>query len=169
MFKKISSVFLLFIFTSALTGCGQQISTGDSVTNINKKVQTTNTSNQKTNGYPISSAETVADKLEVYYFHRTQRCYSCLTIGKYVKETIEDNFAEEIQNGTIDFQEINVELPENREVAEKFKASGSSLFINAVKNNQDDIGQDVNVWRLVTDENKFKSYLRDRLNSLLGK
>ena len=117
----------------------------------------------------VGNAEMIADKLQVYYFHRTQRCYSCLTIGKYIKETIEDNFADEIKNGSIDFQEINVELPENREVAKKFQASGSALFINAIRNNQDDISQDTNVWRLVANENQFKSYLENKLNSLLGK
>ncbi len=135
----------------------------------NQTIDISASQNKNNNNIPIANTDIAADKLQVYYFHRTQRCYSCLTIGKYVKETIEDNFTDEIQNGIIDFQEINVELPENREIAEKFKASGSSLFINAVKNNQDDIGQDTNVWRLVTDENKFKSYLKNKLDSLLGK
>lgn len=125
--------------------------------------------NQTINTENTGNAETITDKLQVYYFHRTQRCYSCLTIGKYVKETIENNFADEIKNGTIDFQEINVELPKNREVTKKFQASGSSLFINAIRNNQDDISQDTNVWRLLGNENQFKSYLENKLNSLLGK
>jgi len=124
--------------------------------------------NKNNSNVPIANTDMAADKLQVYYFHRTQRCYSCLTIGKYIKETIEDNFTDEIQNRTIDFQEINVELSENKEVAKKFEASGSALFINAVINNQDNISQDTNVWRLVADENQFKSYLKNKLDSLLG-
>ena len=63
---------------------------------------------------PMSSADTVADKLEVYYFHRTARCYSCQTIGQYVRETMAGQYAGEIKGGRIDFREINVGLLEEQ-------------------------------------------------------
>lgn len=110
-----------------------------------------------------------ADKIEVYYFHRTQRCYSCSTLGQYIKETIEQEFSGEIKSGRIDFREINVDLPENKDVAIKFQASGSSLFINAIKNGQDNISQDTNVWRLLNNKSQFKNYLANKINLLLGK
>lgn len=109
-----------------------------------------------------------ADKLEVYYFHRTARCYSCKTIGQYVKEVMETEYSEEIQNGLIDFKELNVELPENKELAQKYQASGSSLFINRIIDDTDNIEQDTNVWRLLNNETRFKSYLTDKINSYLG-
>ncbi len=40
------------------------------------------------------------------------------------------------------FKDINGELPENRSLVMKYRASGSSLFVNAVKNGEDNIEED---------------------------
>ncbi|MFH1546154.1 MAG: nitrophenyl compound nitroreductase subunit ArsF family protein [Patescibacteria group bacterium] len=130
---------------------------------------TSGVASEATNENQTSSVKNFADKIEVYYFHRTQRCYSCNTLGQYARETVEQRFSEEMKNGRIDFREINVDSPENKGVAVKFQASGSSLFINAIQGEQDNISQDVNVWRLLRDETKFKNYLANKVNSLLGK
>ncbi len=110
-----------------------------------------------------------AEKLEVFLFHSAQRCASCITIGKFAGETVNEYFQSELKNGKIEFREINIDLPENKDLAIKFQAGGSSLFINAITDGKDDINQDTNVWRLLNDENQFKSYLKDKLNNLLGK
>ena len=167
MSKKTLLISISIIGVLVLAGCSKKLINQQS--SDNQATDISASQNKDDNNTSIANTDISADKLQVYYFCRTQRCYSCLTIGKYIKETIEDNFADEIQNGTIDFQEINIELSENREVAEKFKASGSSLFINTIRNSQDDISQDTNVWRLVGNENQFESYLVDKLNFLLGK
>src|SRR3989339_819534 len=69
---------------------------------------------------------------------------------------------------SIDFRELNVELPENKDIAKKYQASGSSLFINRVIDGNDNIEQDTNVWRLLSDEDKFKKYLEDKINTYLN-
>lgn len=131
--------------------------------NINVINKTTNDTQQS------SDTKNSVDKIEVYYFHRTQRCYSCLTLGQYIKETIEQKFSEEIKNGKIDFREINIDLPENKDVARKFQASGSSLFINTIKDGRDNIGQDTTVWRLLKDKSQFQNHLINKINLLLEK
>ena len=73
-----------------------------------------------------------------------------------------------MKSGQIDYREINVDLPENKEVARKFQASGSSLFINRIKDGQETIEQDTNIWRFLSDEAGFKSYLADKIKSYLG-
>jgi len=108
-----------------------------------------------------------AEKIQVFLFHNTQRCYSCITIGKYAKETVEQKFPEEIKSGKIEFREINIDLPENKELATKFKAAGSSLFINPIVDGKDNIKEDTQVWRLVSNEQGFISYLSDKIKTLL--
>ena len=49
-------------------------------------------------------------------------------------------------------------MTENKELATKFKASGSALFINAISNGQDHISKDVNVWRLAQNETQYKFF-----------
>jgi len=35
-----------------------------------------------------SSVEVNIDKLEIYHFHATNQCYSCITVGDYAEETV---------------------------------------------------------------------------------
>jgi len=109
------------------------------------------------------------DKIEVFLFHATQRCTSCINIGKFTKQTIDNNFSEELNSGKIVFREINIDLPENYELAEKFQASGSSFFINTIRSGKDYIEQDLKVWRLVGNEGEFESYFKERLENILKK
>ena len=110
-----------------------------------------------------------AEKIEVVHFHATEQCVSCITVGKYALETIKEKFPEEYASGKIVFKDINVELPENQAIVMKYQARGSSLFVNAIRGEKDDISEDVTVWRLINDENQFVSYFENKLNTLLGK
>lgn len=110
-----------------------------------------------------------ADKVEVFLFHSTQRCPTCIRIGQLAKATVEERFSEQLKSGKIDFREINIDLPENRALAEKFKATGSAFFINAIRGGQDDIKEDYTVWQLASgDPAKYKDYLSSKINTALG-
>lgn len=108
-----------------------------------------------------------ADKIQVFLFHATKRCPTCIAIGKYTKETVEQKFPGDLKSGKIEFKEINIDLPENKELATKFKASGSALFINPIIDGKDNIKEDTQVWRLTSNEQGFISYLSDKINTLL--
>jgi len=110
-----------------------------------------------------------AEKIEVIHFHGTNQCFSCIKVGEYALKTIEEKFKEEKEKGIIIFKEINSDLEENKEIVERYKARGSSLFINAMYKNIDNIEEDTNVWRLVNNENSFIKYFEKKLNKLLGK
>jgi len=140
--------------------------------NGNKPTEAQNTNNQTTKSQeelPMSTAKTLAEKIEVVHFHATQQCWSCITVGEYALKTIKEKFPEEYKNGTIVFRDINGELPENRDMVIKYQAGGSSLFVNAITAGKDNIKEDVTVWRLVSNESQFISYFQDKLNKLLGK
>ena len=109
-----------------------------------------------------------AEKIQLYLFHSTNRCYSCITAGEYAKKTLEQNFSKELESEKIEFREINVDLAENKEVAAKFKATGTSLFINSVIDGQDNIKEDTQIWRLVANEKSFTDYLFKKLKDLIG-
>lgn len=125
--------------------------------------------NQTSNSNQNIASAIKADKVEVFYFYSSQRCVTCLTIGRLTKETVNEFFQPELKTGKIEFREINVDLPENRILANKFRASGSSLFLNAISNGQDNIAEDINVWRLTQNETQFKTYLRNKINNFLDK
>jgi len=109
-----------------------------------------------------------ADKIEVVHFHATQQCWSCLTVGEYALKTIKEKFPEEYTSGKIIFKDINGELKENQEIVVKYQARGSSLFVNVIRGDKDDIAEDTTVWRLVNSESQFVNYFERKLSSLLG-
>ena len=135
----------------------------------NSRQINTNSAGETANKTQAQSVKNSADKAEVFLFHSAQRCASCITIGKFAGETVNEYFQSELRDGKIEFREINIDLPENKELARKFQASGSSLFINAISNEKDNITEDTMVWRLISNETQFKNYLKDKLNNLLGK
>lgn len=104
-----------------------------------------------------------AEKVQVFVFHSTSRCYSCVTMGEYAKATVEESFQNEIKTGKVEFREINVDLPENKEIARKFEATGSSIFINAIIEGQDNIKEEAQLWRMLSDKNKFSQYLTEKI------
>ena len=108
-----------------------------------------------------------ADKIEVVNFHRTQRCWSCSTLGKLSEKTVNEKFADEVASGRVIFKAVNVELPENKEIVNLYRASGSSLYINAIKDGENNIVQNIKVWKYLSDESAFTSYLETQLRSLL--
>lgn len=109
-----------------------------------------------------------AEKIQVFLFHGTNRCYSCITAGEYTKKILENNFSQELGSGKIEFREINVDLDENKALANKFRAAGTSFFINSIIDNQDNIKEDTQIWRLVANEESFTDYLVEKLKYAIG-
>jgi len=145
MSKKIPLFSLLIVGLLILAGCGQK------------------TADQNL----MSKTRIGAEKIEVVHFHATQQCWSCITVGEYALKTIKEKFSEEYKSGKIVFKDINSELPANKDIVAKYQASGSSLFINAIKDGKDNIQEDVSVWRYVSNETTFINYFENKLRSLL--
>lgn len=108
-----------------------------------------------------------ADKIEIIYFHSTARCASCITLEEYLNEAVDDFFQDEIASGKVSFQKVNVDLPENKELAKKFQAVSSSLKINEIYEGNDHIEEDSRVWRYLGDKEALKNYLQNRIESRL--
>ena len=49
----------------------------------------------------IAADEVPADRVVVMYFHRTQRCPTCLKMGSYSEEAVKKGFDKEIKAGTV--------------------------------------------------------------------
>jgi len=75
--------------------------------------------------------ETIS-KIEVLDFHSTHRCMTCNAIEANTKYTLNTYFSKELKDNEVTFQVINVDEKENENLAEKFEASGTSLFLNVI-------------------------------------
>jgi thiol-disulfide isomerase/thioredoxin len=74
-----------------------------------------------------------ANLVQVIDFHTTHRCVTCKTIEKKTVEALNEYFKEELDNGTVTFQTVNVDEKDNEAIAEEFEAFGTSLFLNIIK------------------------------------
>lgn len=156
-------IFVILSLLLILSGCSNGSNTEKQpAANQQKEVVA------KSEQLPTSNIASAPEKVEVFLFHRTVRCSTCIAIGKLADKTVQEKFPEEVKSGRIVFKEINIDLPENKELAEKFQASGSALYINAIKNGQDNIEQDTKVWRLTGDETAFISYFENKLNMIIS-
>lgn len=68
----------------------------------------------------------------VYNFHVTNRCPSCIAIEEATTKTINTYFANELKQGLLKRQVVNVDDEKNAKIAEKYQAFGSGLFVTRV-------------------------------------
>ena len=133
-----------------------------------QKTEAANPNMQKSAQKTEIQATKPAEKIQVYLFHSTNRCYSCVTMGQYVKATVEEFFQPELRDGKVEFKEINIDLPENKELAAKYQAAGTSLFINAIIDGNDNIQEESQAWRLLGNQKTFSDYFSKKIRSLIG-
>lgn len=109
---------------------------------------------------PAEAPGPPAHKLVAYYFHRTQRCKTCLAIEAYAKEALAESFPEAIESGELEWRVINVEEPANEHFVSDFGLTSSALvLVNTHDGEQGEWRNLERVWELVGDELKFKAYV----------
>lgn len=75
--------------------------------------------------------------VEVVYFHGTQRCLTCRAIEKLSKEVVYADFAKEVKQGKVRFREVDFSTPAGEKVADRYKVTWSSLYVNGWNNGKE--------------------------------
>lgn len=85
---------------------------------------------------PDSKADTsndpavaAADKIEVYYFHFSRRCVTCIAVENKTREAIVALYPDAYSKGKITFASVNLEDEKSKPLAEKAKVTGQALVI----------------------------------------
>jgi len=69
------------------------------------------------------------EKVDVYYFHFTRRCQTCLNVEKVAKESVEALYPDQVNKGEITFRSINLDENEGADLAKKCKIEGQTLIV----------------------------------------
>ncbi|MGM5484663.1 MAG: nitrophenyl compound nitroreductase subunit ArsF family protein [Nanobdellota archaeon] len=147
--RKIFFIFV-FLLIAGCTGNAEQVdNTGNAVDDTSER--TVN-----------------IDKLEVYHFHGDNQCQSCITLGDYAEETVNTYFSDELDEGTIVFDHINGQKPENRELARKYGATGSSLWLGVYDDGSFKAEQNKKVWYKLQDKQEYMDYLKGVIEKKLA-
>jgi len=119
-------------------------------------------------GQPNSSNSSgLADRVDVVYFHRTQRCPTCLHAENMTRYTLETHFAVELASGKVTFQSVNVEDQTNADILEKYDGPAYlTLGIDTVIDGTDHIEVITDIW-YVGDE-AFVEILKGKIEQSLA-
>jgi hypothetical protein len=105
----------------------------------------------------------------VYYFHRTARCPTCITIELNAHQVIQDHFQNQIADGRLIWMPINVDEPGGEEFEKEFDVGFSSLVAaKIVDGNCIEYKKLNEVWTLLSDWEGFSKYVRDEINGFLN-
>lgn len=101
------------------------------------------------------------NKVIVYYFHGNYRCYSCMRIEQYTRESVEAAFAKELKSGQIEFRSINIDLPANTHYVDDYKLFTKSVIVSDMVQGKERRWKNLQkVWELLRNETKFKDYIK---------
>lgn len=105
--------------------------------------------------------------LEVIDFHNTHRCKTCLAIENAAKEVLYSDFSAAMQSGKITFRTVDVDESANAQIAEKFEAAGSALFIYNPKTGNAVDMTDFAFTYVLSDLTKFKAGFKTAVQNAL--
>ena len=108
------------------------------------------------------------NRVNVYYFHTTFRCPSCNAIENHTKSSVEDHFKKELESGTVVFEEVNVDLEENKHYIKGFELYTKQVIVELIKNGKQEKWKNLDqVWKLFRDGQQFSAYIHDEVGEYL--
>lgn len=119
----------------------------------------------------VSQAQTTQPKdyVEVMYFYGKQRCPTCKAIEKCTKEVIDQDFKAQTKQGKVRFRIVDISTDEGEKIADKYKVTWASLFVNKWKNGKE-VRKDLTQLGFQKARNNaadFKNQLKKEINNSL--
>ncbi|OPY29606.1 MAG: hypothetical protein A4E28_00778 [Methanocella sp. PtaU1.Bin125] len=110
---------------------------------------------------------TEPDRVELLYFHRTERCVSCNNAEQYTRDTLDKYYAEEMRSGQLSLQSIDYQ--QDRETADKYNVKVQGLKVVSTHNGQTNIKDIPEIWTYVGDKDAFMGFLKSVIDKELRK
>jgi hypothetical protein len=118
---------------------------------------------------PSGNSSGPADRVDVVYFHRTQRCHTCLYAEEQTHYTLETYFKDELASGRVTFQSINVQDEANADIVKKYNnASYLTLCINTVRGDTDHIEEVTDIWLVIGNDEAFDEVVKSAVEKSLN-
>ena len=107
--------------------------------------------------------------VKVVYFHPHIRCGACIYVEVRVQQNIEAYFQNEVDSGKLTFEIFDLGDKANAAIANQYKAVGSQLFINVVKDGVDHIKHIQDVWmpKYLNDQEAFDELIQQTVRQAL--
>jgi hypothetical protein len=138
-------------------------------TSINEPVAPPATVTARSDNSSSQSPVNSTVRVDVVYFHRPQRCPTCLCFEERVRYVVGTYFQNELDSGKMTFGVYNIGDSQNADIVKKYNAVGSQLFINIVKDGTDNIKdiQDIWSWNCRSDGPGFDQKVKNIIDQSL--
>ena len=109
-----------------------------------------------------------SDYVQAYYFHATYRCKTCTTLEQYSRESIEENFKDQLGNNTLRFKEVNFDEPDNRHFLQDYGLTYRALVLVRYKDGKQVTYKNLEkIWQLVGSKADFSNYVKTEVEAML--
>ena len=106
------------------------------------------------------------EKVLVYYMHATFRCFSCNNIEKMAKAVVENDFADALAEGQVEWQAVN--FNENTVLAQRYGVGAATVVLVRRQGGQEIAFKRLDeVWTKLGDADAFKQYVKENIQSYL--
>ena len=117
--------------------------------------------------FPQPQNHTVSS-IELVFFHPVPGCDSCDEVGRYANETVTTYFSSEVAAGKITYRDVNLNLPENRGIADRYGAYTQSLWIGEYNSTGFHATEITDIWYFAYNHDDFLQYLKGILERKLA-
>ncbi|MEW5875014.1 MAG: nitrophenyl compound nitroreductase subunit ArsF family protein [Candidatus Zixiibacteriota bacterium] len=116
-----------------------------------------------------ATAAADGDRITVYYFHRTARCVTCLTIERLAQSEVENAFRDQIASGEIVFRSVNIEDPGNDHFTTDYNLVSQAVVLVEIRVGAPGRWKNLDaIWDLVHEEGEFRQYIRSEVGLFAG-
>lgn len=109
------------------------------------------------------------DRLVLYYFHGKVACRTCNRIEAFAHEAVEQGFAGQLADGSIEWRVVDYQQPGNEHFIEDYHLVASSVVLvqmrGGVRRRSKNL---VDVWQFVEDRQSAVRYVQDELRVALS-
>jgi hypothetical protein len=106
--------------------------------------------------------------IELVFFHPVPGCDSCERVSLLANETVNEYFSPERAAGKITFRDINLNKPENSDIAHRYGAYTESLWIGEYNATGFHATEIVDIWYYAYNREEYMNYLRGVLERKLA-
>ena len=108
---------------------------------------------------------TAEGEVQVYYFHNTKRCETCLAVENETRKILKSFYGDKIKDGEIRFISLNLEEDKGKEMATSLKVAGPALLL--VKGDSKVNLTSEGFMNARTKPEKFHQILKEQIDKLL--
>ncbi len=104
--------------------------------------------------------------VEVYYFHGSIRCETCVAVDEHTHQYLIDLFPDKMKSGDIVFQSINIDENERPDLIKKYQIYGQTLLV--IKGDKVIDLTDKAFQYVTTNPEKWKRIVKETVQKLIG-